>query len=80
MNTTLSCKIRTKSKKTTDSITAEQREEILKQGREQSKQYFLRKIAASLDTPDTGLFRWVNQKGKNVIEERCAIVHELGRV
>ena len=39
--------IRTKSKKTTEAITAEQREEILKQGREQGKQDFLRKIAAT---------------------------------
>ena len=42
--------IRTKSKKTTDAITAEQREEILKQGRGQGKQGFLRKIAATSDT------------------------------
>ena len=39
--------IRTKSKKTTDAITAEQREDILSQGREEGKQAFLRKIAAS---------------------------------
>ena len=43
--------IRIKSKKTTDVITAEQREEILKQGREQGKQDSLRKIAATSDTP-----------------------------
>ena len=42
--------IRTKSKKTTDAITAEQREEILKQGREEGQQAFLAKIAASSDT------------------------------
>ena len=42
--------IRTKSKKATDAITAEQREEILKQGREEGKQAFLAKIAASSDT------------------------------
>ena len=43
--------IRTKSKKTTDAITAEQREEILKRGREEGKQAFLEKIAASSVTP-----------------------------
>ena len=42
--------IRAKSKKTTDVITAEQREEILKQGREEVQQAFLAKIAASSDT------------------------------
>ena len=42
--------IRTKSKKTTDVITAEQREAILKQGREEGQQAFLAKIAASSDT------------------------------
>ena len=42
--------IRTKSKKTTDAITAEQREEILKQGREEGQQAFLAKIAASSGT------------------------------
>ena len=42
--------IRTKSKKVVDAITAEQRETILKQGREQGKQAFLDKIAASSDT------------------------------
>ena len=43
--------IRTRSKKTTDAITAEQREEILKQGREEGQQAFLQKIAASSVTP-----------------------------
>ena len=43
--------IRTKSKKATDAITAEQREEILKQGRNEGQQAFLRKIAATSDTP-----------------------------
>ena len=42
--------IRTKSKKTTDAITAEQREEILKQGQEEGQQAFLAKIAASSGT------------------------------
>ena len=42
--------IHTKSKKTIDVITAEQREEILKQGREEGQQAFLAKIAASSDT------------------------------
>ena len=42
--------IRTKSKKTTDAISAEQREAILAQGREQGKKDFLKKIAASSDT------------------------------
>ena len=42
--------IRTKSKKRTDAITAEQREEILKQGREEGQQDFLAKIAATSDT------------------------------
>ena len=44
-------KIRTKSKKTTDAITAEQRETILKQGRQEGQQAFLAKIAASSGTP-----------------------------
>ena len=44
---TMKEQIRSKSKKTTDSITAEQREEILKQGREEGKQAFLQRIAAS---------------------------------
>ena len=43
--------IRTKSKKVADAITAEQREAILAQGREEGKQAFLRKIAATSDTP-----------------------------
>ena len=43
--------IRTKSKKTTDAITAEQREEILKQGREEGQQAFLQKIAATSGIP-----------------------------
>ena len=47
---TMKEEIRTKSKKTTDAITAEQREEILKQGREEGKQAFLTKIAASSAT------------------------------
>ena len=42
--------IRTKYKKTIDAITAEQREKILKQGREEGKQAFLAQIAASIDT------------------------------
>ena len=41
--------IRTKSKRKTDSITNEQREEILAQGRKEGKQDFLAKIAASSD-------------------------------
>ena len=43
--------IRTKSKKTVDTITAEQREEILAQGREEGRKAFLAKIAASSDIP-----------------------------
>ena len=39
--------IRTKSKKTTDAITAEQREALLAQGREEGQQAFLAKIAAT---------------------------------
>ena len=39
--------IRTKSKKKTDAITAEQREAILAQGREEGQKAFLEKIAAS---------------------------------
>ena len=42
--------MRTKYKKTIDTITAEQREKILKQGREEGKQAFLAQIAASIDT------------------------------
>ena len=41
--------IRTKSKKATDKITNEQRETILGQGREEGKQDFLRKLAATSD-------------------------------
>ena len=43
--------IRTKSKKATNEIFTEQREAILAQGREEGKQNFLRKIAATSDTP-----------------------------
>ena len=43
--------IRTKSKKSTDVITIEQREEILKQGREEGEQAFLAKITASSAIP-----------------------------
>ena len=42
--------IRARSKKAADKITAEQREEILKQGREEGKQSFLAQIAASSGT------------------------------
>ena len=42
--------IRTKSKRATDAITAEQREAILAQGREEGQKAFLAKIAASSDT------------------------------
>ena len=48
---TMKEEIRTKSKKTTDAISTEQREEILKQGREQGKQDFLATIAGTLGTP-----------------------------
>ena len=48
---TIKEQIRTKSKRITDTITAEQREAILAQGREEGKQAFLRKIAATSDTP-----------------------------
>ena len=44
---TMKEEIRTKSKKTTDAITAEQREAILAQGREEGQKAFLEKIAAS---------------------------------
>ena len=44
---TMKEEIRTKSKKTTDAITAEQREAILAQGRKEGQQAFLAKIAAS---------------------------------
>ena len=43
--------IRTKSKKAVDAITAEQSEEILKQGREEGQQAFLQRIAATSGTP-----------------------------
>ena len=43
--------IRTKSKKTTDAITTEQREAILAQGREQGQQAFLQKIVGTSATP-----------------------------
>ena len=43
------------TKKVTDAITAEQREEILKQGREEGKQAFLAKIAATSDTPTASI-------------------------
>ena len=46
--------IRTKSKKTTDAITAEQRETILKQGRQEGQQAFLERIAASSGTQTVG--------------------------
>jgi len=42
--------IRAKSKRMIDALTSEQREAILAQGREQGKQDFLRKIAATSDT------------------------------
>ena len=48
---TIKEEIRTKSKKTTDAITAEQREAILAQGRQEGQQAFLAKIAASSGTP-----------------------------
>jgi hypothetical protein len=41
--------IRTKSNRITDAITVEQREAILAQGREEGKQAFLARIAASSD-------------------------------
>ena len=47
---TMKEEMRTKYKKTIDAITAEQREKILKQGREEGKQAFLAQIAASIDT------------------------------
>ena len=43
--------IRTKSKKTTDAITTEQREAILAQGREEGRQAFLQKIVGTSATP-----------------------------
>ena len=42
--------IRTKAKHETNAITADQREAILKQGREEGKQDFLRKIVATSAT------------------------------
>ena len=48
---TMKEEIRTKSKKTTDAITAEQREAILAQGREEGKKAFLKKIAVTSATP-----------------------------
>ena len=48
---TMKEEIRTKSKKTTDAITAEQREAILSQGREEGKRLFLEKIASTSATP-----------------------------
>ena len=59
--------IRTKSKKTTDAITAEQREEILKQGREEGKQAFLAKIAASSDTQTVNA-TWGGSLHQNICE------------
>ena len=44
---TMKEEIRTKSKKTTDAITAEQREAILAQGRKEGREDFLKKIGAS---------------------------------
>ena len=43
--------IRTKSKKTTDAITAEQREAILARGRKEGREDFLKKIAGTSATP-----------------------------
>ena len=48
---TMKEEIRTKSKKTTDAITAEQREEILKQGRKEGREDFLKKIAGTSAIP-----------------------------
>ena len=48
---TLKEQIRTKSKRTVDAITKEQREAILQQGREEGKQAFLRKLANTSVTP-----------------------------
>ena len=48
---TLKEQIRTKSKRVIDTITAEQREIILAEGREQGKQDFLRQIANTSVTP-----------------------------
>ena len=48
---TMKEEIRTKSKKTTDAITAEQREVILAQGRKEGQQAFLEKIVGTSATP-----------------------------
>ena len=48
---TMKEEIRTKSKKTTDAITAEQREAILAQGRKEGQQAFLQKIVGTSATP-----------------------------
>ena len=48
---TMKEEIRTKTKKTTDAITAEQREEILKQGRKEGEKAFLKKIAVTSAIP-----------------------------
>ena len=48
---TMKEEIRTKSKKTTDTITAEQREAILAQGRKEGQQAFLAKIVGTSATP-----------------------------
>ena len=48
---TLKEQIRTKSKRVVDTITAEQREAILAEGRKQGKQDFLKQIAQSSDIP-----------------------------
>ena len=48
---TMKEEIRTKSKKTTDAITTEQREAILAQGRKEGQQAFLAKIAGTSATP-----------------------------
>ena len=48
---TMKEEIRTKSKKTTDAITAEQREAILAQGRKEGQQAFLAKIVGTSATP-----------------------------
>ena len=48
---TMKEEIRTKSKKTTDAITAEQREAILAQGREEGREDFLKKIAVTSAIP-----------------------------
>ena len=43
--------VRSKSKRIADTITSEQRKEILKQSREEGKQAFLARIAVSSDIP-----------------------------